>query len=109
MRERNAERIQRAARHFKVSALVAARRAQDLGLISRDSFLEFYEAYVEEVRGRPASEGGDFYATAGARIGERFARTVWQAVKEGKLLYQEAYSLTDMRGETFEKFFSRRP
>ena len=108
-RERNPERIQRTARHFKVSALVAARRAQDLGLISRDAFLEFYDAYLEEVRGKRTSEGGDFYSTAGARIGERFARTVWQAVKEGKLLYAEAYSLTGLHGKTFEKFFSRHP
>ena len=102
-------RIQRVAKHFKVSALVAARRALDLGKLSRDAFFDFYREYREQAQEKSASKGGDFYNTAGSRIGERFARTVWQAVREGKLLYTEAYRLTDMRGETFEKFFSRRP
>lgn len=105
--ERTAERIQRIATHFKVSALVAARRALDMGYLSRDAFFEFYQEYLEQARERSISKGGDFYNTAGSRIGERFARTVWQAVREGKLLYTEAYRLTDMRGETFERFFSR--
>ena len=36
------ERFQQIARRFKVSELVAARRALDLRLITRNEFLEFY-------------------------------------------------------------------
>jgi Zn-dependent peptidase ImmA (M78 family) len=106
-RERAADRIQRVARHFRVSVLVAARRALDTGKLGRDAFFDFLHEYKERERARPTSEGGDFYNTAGSRIGERFARTVWQAVREGKLLYTEAYRLTDMHGETFERFFAQ--
>ncbi len=35
------------ARHFKVSELVAARRALDLNLISKPQFFDFYEAYLK--------------------------------------------------------------
>lgn len=107
--ESTTERIQRIAKHFKVSVLVAARRALDAGKLSRDAFFDFYREYREQAQEKSTSKGGDFYNTAGSRIGERFAHTVWQAVREGKLLYAEAYSLTDMRGATFEKFFSQLP
>jgi Zn-dependent peptidase ImmA (M78 family) len=39
------ERFQSIARNFKVSEIVAARRAIDLGLISRNEFLDFYRNY----------------------------------------------------------------
>ena len=107
--ESTTERIQRIAKHFKVSALVAARRALDVGKLSRGAFFDFYREYREQAQERSTTKGGDFYNTAGSRIGERFARTVWHAVREGKLLYTEAYRLTDMRGATFERFFSQLP
>jgi hypothetical protein len=46
-------------------------------------------------------------STQALRVGERFGRTVVRAVKEGRLLYREAYRLTGLYGETFEKFTSR--
>lgn len=44
------DRFQHIARMFKVSELVAARRALDLGLIGKSGFFEFYRAYVERER-----------------------------------------------------------
>lgn len=100
------EPLQVVARHFKVSVLVAARRALDLALIQRRKFLEFYQGYLEDERRTAArsSEGGDFYATQSARVGRRFADTVVRAVREGRLLYREAYELTGLYGQTFERF-----
>lgn len=100
------EPFQIIARHFKVSVLVAARRALDLTLIRRAEFLNFYRAYQEDERRTAArqAEGGDFYATQNARIGRRFARTVIRAVKEGKLLYSEAYRLTGLYGKAFDGY-----
>lgn len=102
------EPFQQVARHFKVSVLVAARRTLDLGLIRKSAFLDFYRAYQEDER-RIASqrpEGGDFYATQNARIGRQFAHAVSRAVKEGQLLYSEAYRLTGLYGKAFERYIS---
>jgi Zn-dependent peptidase ImmA (M78 family) len=102
----DSEPFQTIARRFKVSALVAARRALDTNLINREAFLNFYRAYQSDER-RAAdrrSEGGDFYANQNLRVGQRFASTVIRAVKEGKLLYSEAYRLTDLYGRTFDHY-----
>ena len=98
-------RYQAIARRFKVSTLVAARRALDLNLIDLATFLDFYEESKATVwlRKRPTSAGGDFWNTQRWRIGPRFAAAVARATKEGRLLYREAYSLTGLRGDTFEK------
>jgi Zn-dependent peptidase ImmA (M78 family) len=94
--------FQSMARHFKVSELVAARRALDLRFIGRDNFLKFYNE--QRHWAMPKSDGGNFYATQDLRIGRRFARTVIGAVKEGKLLYRDAYHLTGLRGQTFDRY-----
>ncbi|AEW06226.1 protein of unknown function DUF955 [Sulfobacillus acidophilus DSM 10332] len=92
------------ARRFKVSELVIARRALDLGLIKRDQFFEFYKAYrSRESVGRKES-GGNFLSTARYRIGLPFSHAIIQAVREGTTLYSEAYHLTGLKGETFEKY-----
>lgn len=99
------EPFQFLARHFKVSPIVAARRALDLQLLSRQDFFDFYREYQQdERRQRRTSGGGDFYATQGTRIGERFASAVIRAVKEGRLLYRDAYRLTGLHGKTFDRY-----
>lgn len=101
--------FQTTARHFKVSVLVAARRALDLDLIRKSRFLEFYREYLESEHRAAVrkQDGGDFYKTQGLRIGRRFAEAVVRAVKEGRLLYQEAYQLTGLHGKAFDRFASR--
>ena len=93
------------ARRFKVSTLVAARRALDLNLIDLATFLDFYEESKATVwlRKQPTSAGGDFWNTQRWRIGPRFGAAVARATKEGRLLYQEAYGLTGLNRVTFEK------
>lgn len=99
------EPFQFLARHFKVSPIVAGRRALDLQLMSRAEFFEFYREYQEdERRHKQTSSGGDFYATQGTRIGERFANAVIRAVKEGRLLFRDAYRLTGLYGKTFDRY-----
>ncbi len=95
------------ARRFKVSPVVAARCALDLGLISREAFFTFYQDYQEqEHQKRAKSSGGDFYTNQNSRVGERFAVEVIRAAKEGRLLYRDAYHLTGLYGKTFEKYSS---
>ena len=94
------------ARRFKVSELVAARRALDLTLIDRAAFFRFYQDYLDDERRRAARRpsGGDFYATQNSRIGRGFAAAVGRAVKAGRLLYRDAFELTGLRGATFDRY-----
>jgi len=104
----NTDRFQLIAGHYKVSSIVAARRALDLNLINKNVFLEFYNNYLNDERRTTESqpEGGDFYANQNLRIGKRFAILISQAAREGKILYSEAYRLTGIYGNTFETFTS---
>jgi len=98
-------RYQKVAREFKVSELVAARRALDLKMIGKEEFLRFYSQYLQrERRKESAQKGGNFYATQNLRIGRRFAEAVARAVAEGELLYQQAYQLTGLHGTAFERY-----
>ena len=103
--ERTSDPFQSVARQFKVSSLVAARRACDLGLIEPIAFFKFYDEYTDRewhsIQQSQAS-GGNFWNTQKWRIGTRFGTAIFRAVKEGRLLYREAYNLTGLRGETFE-------
>jgi len=100
------EPFQALARRFKVSGIVAARRALDLALLQKAAFLDFYRAYQADQRRvvTRQSKGGDFYANQNWRVGRRFASAVVRAATEGKLLYSDAYKLTGLCGETFDNY-----
>ena len=106
---RTSTRYSSIAHHFKVSSVVAARRALDLDLIGRDEFFAFYNEHGAKERNRwqQTQGGGDFWNTQRWRIGPRFAAAVIRAVKEDRLTYKEAYSLTDLRGDTFDNLPDR--
>jgi Zn-dependent peptidase ImmA (M78 family) len=101
------------ARWYKVSPLVAARRALDLKLISKAEFFHFYEHDQQEWRNRKAEErkskkgGPNFYDVQDTRLGRRFAYAVVRAAREGRLLIRDAYQLTDLKGETFDTYANR--
>jgi Zn-dependent peptidase ImmA (M78 family) len=101
--------ISYAARYFKVSQIVIARRALDTGKINRKQFFEFYDEYTnkEFVKKKGNRDGGDFFATTRKRLSIAFATHINNAVISGKLLYRDAYKLTSLKGDTFEKFFSQ--
>lgn len=106
------EPFQEIARRFKVSELVAARRARDLQLITMSEYLEFYQNYPqrETIRSKEKGRGGDFYSILQPlRLGRRFTLAVIRAVKEGKLLYRDAYRLTGLYGKTFEQYATEHP
>ncbi len=105
----NDDRYQKVARHFKVSAMVAARRALDLELIDQQDFYAFYWRYQADERRREevVVGGGNFWSNQNVRIGRRFGAAVVRAVKEGRLTYREAYSLTGLRGDSFEKLVAK--
>jgi Zn-dependent peptidase ImmA (M78 family) len=101
--------IDYAKRYFKVSPIVIGRRALDLGLITKKEFFQFYNEYMKGIQFKKDNQGGggDFYATARKRISVSFAAYVNQAVNQNKLLYRDAYKITGLRGETFQKFVTQ--
>lgn len=102
----NYQPYQLLARQFKVSNIVIARRALDLGLINRSMFFAFYQSQME-IKSTKKTGGGDFWKTQNVRIGKAFGMAVIQAVKEGRLLYREAYALTGLADKSFEQFVQK--
>jgi Zn-dependent peptidase ImmA (M78 family) len=102
--------IKFASKYFKVSEIVIARRALDTGKITKNMFYAFYENYFhrEYVKKEHQNSGGDFYATTRKRLSVTFAAHINNAVKTGKLLYRDAYRLTSLKPDTFQKFFNER-
>lgn len=98
--------FQAIAHQFKVSPIVAARRAWDLQLIGREFFFTFYNEYTKkELHKKKVKKGrGDFYNNQNSRVGMRFASEVVRAAKEGRIQYREAYSLTGLYGNTFKNY-----
>jgi Zn-dependent peptidase ImmA (M78 family) len=99
------------ARWFKVSPLVAARRALDMNLINKTQFFAFYQMDRDEWERRKEQEkqkkkkgGPNFYDVQDARLGRKFAYAVVCAAREGRLLYRDAYELTDLKGDTFDRY-----
>ena len=94
---------------FKVSPVVAARRALDLKLIDEATFFRFYEENQRQWQKlkherKKKKSGGNFYATQDSRLSRRFTGAVVRATREGRMLYRDAYKLTGLRGDTYRKF-----
>jgi Zn-dependent peptidase ImmA (M78 family) len=85
--------LDRLARHFKVSTLVALRRIHDAGGITREQLRQAYQVELERLRRVPKGSGGDFYLTQGVRVGKRFARALVASTLEGQTLYRDAFHL----------------
>lgn len=92
------------ARQFKVSAMVAARRALDERLINWNEFMAFYRSQGQRAKKKA---GGDFFKTQNNRVGVRFAIAVDRATREGSLLYRDAYNLTGLTSDTFKKYLGK--
>lgn len=97
------------AKYFKVSPIVIARRALDLGKLSRAAFFVFYNDYTDQVQYKKdnQSDGGDFFATTKKRLSIQFAAHINRAVKENKLLYRDACKLTGLKGDTYQNFIKK--
>lgn len=95
------------SKRFKVSPIVAGRRAMDLNLVERGEFFEFYRNYTSiEYRKPSDQQGGNFYSNQNVRVGQMFATKVIRAALEGRLSFREAYSLTGLKGGTFQEYAS---
>ena len=93
------QEIQRLAREFKVSTLVALRRLFDAGFMDQASLWQHYRDEQARLRSldQGGSGGGDFYRTLGARTGKRFARAIVTSTLEGQTLFQDAFRMLGVR------------
>lgn len=82
--------IEQVRKHFKVSALVIARRALDSGLIT---FKQYNDVYAQARNSKGGEGGGDFYRTLGARNGKRFSTMVAELAYSGEIGLREASRL----------------
>jgi Zn-dependent peptidase ImmA (M78 family) len=96
------EEIQRLAREFKVSTLVALRRLFDAGFITRDALWQHYRDEQERLRTlkERGSAGGDFYCSLGARTSKRFARAIISSTLEGLTSFSDAFRMLGVRKTT---------
>jgi len=98
------QEIQRLARVFKVSPLVALRRLFDAGFIDPTTLWQHYRAeqvrlHNLETRG---SGGGDFYRSLGARASKQFARALVASTLEGMTSFPDAFRMLGVKKtETF--------
>ncbi len=92
------------ARHFKVSPIVIGRRAMDLHLVEREKFFDFYRSYTQNEGRQTGAGGGDFYNNQNTKVGRLFASQIIRAAKEGRIGFKEAYDLTGLSGNAFQKY-----
>lgn len=94
-----ADEIQRLAREFKVSTLVALRRVYDAGYLNREALWQQYREEQERLRTlkERSSGGGDFYRSLSARTSKRFARALVSSTLEGLTSFPDAFRMLGVR------------
>lgn len=80
------------AGRFRVSTLVIARRARDLGYISSDQYGAYYRRILQAYRDKDGS-GGDYYRTAAIRNSTRLSKAVLAEAQSGRILLRDAGKL----------------
>lgn len=92
-------------RTFKVSSVVVARRAAELGLTTWPRFFAFYrnerEAWLAAAQ--QAGGGGDAYKTSAVRNGKLLTKAVLESAFEGRVLLRDAGSLLGVAPSNLKK------
>ena len=97
------EEMNRLAKRFKVSTLVALRRIYDAGGVNRTQMWETFQVELQRLKKMPRGTGGDFYLTQTARVGKQFAQALVISTLEGQTLYSDAFHLLGFsKLETFQ-------
>ncbi len=94
-----ADALSRLARNFKVSTLVILRRLLDADWLTREYFDTAWAQESKRLRAQvqAGSDGGDFYRTTFARVGQRFAHALVASTLEGQTLYRDAFRMLGIK------------
>lgn len=105
----NDGRLESVRKHFKVSKTVAARRAFDLGLISRQQYLEVYQLARQAAKAKAQEQGGgDFYKTLAVRNSKTFSLEVANLAVSGEITLGQAGRLLNTNPNKVVKLFEKR-
>jgi Zn-dependent peptidase ImmA (M78 family) len=108
---KNSQGFQHLAKIFKVSPIVAARRALDMDLITSDLFFSFWRNEKKDWEENKDikmgnKQGGSPYRNFRVKLGKTFSEAVLSATRSGFLSYRDAFRLTGLHGGTFDKYMS---
>lgn len=93
-------------KEFKVSSLVIARRAFELGLINAADYRAHYEA-ARMHAAKPKAPGGDFYRTLAVRNSKRFSMRVARLAASGALSLRLAGQLLNTNPNNVMTFYAK--
>jgi Zn-dependent peptidase ImmA (M78 family) len=93
------------AREFKVSGVVVARRAAELGLVSRQEFERFYLAERDRWAAMASKRagGGDAFKALAVRNSRRLTKAVLETALEGRMLLRDAGQLLGVNPAILKK------
>jgi Zn-dependent peptidase ImmA (M78 family)/transcriptional regulator with XRE-family HTH domain len=101
--ERLASNADRLRRTFKVSGLVVARRARDLGLVTQKAYAAYAAEEMARVYKRSGDSGPSFLTMVKLRNGAVVTEMVVRAVQAGRLLYRDASLLLGVQPPIVDK------
>lgn len=91
---------------FRVSELVVARRARDLGFISTEQYVAHYRQVLQAYRDRE-SGGGSYYRTASTRNSIRLSKAVIAEAQSGRVLLRDAGKLLGIQPAKLKTYADR--
>ena len=98
-------RSENLVRVFKVSSIVIARRALDLGLTEREEFFDYYNLLQQLwSRTKTKSSSGNFHNSFPIANSKSFTNAVCKAVFSGKLLMRNGARMLGVKPETLSKY-----
>ena len=111
------ETTRRVAAHFRVSTLVALRRAKDLGLIPFNTFVAQVESEYarfkesdqkkRDKQKKAEKHGGNFWASFELRNGKSFNATVAASLRNRRVTFTEAAALMGINVASTVRYLSR--
>ena len=101
-----AENVDKLSKYFRVSNIVVARRALDLGIIIPDDFFEFYYAQIDRWKKQKdeRESGGSFYSNIPIAVGRKFSYDVLYSVYSQNLLMRDGARILGLNPTTLNRF-----
>jgi Zn-dependent peptidase ImmA (M78 family)/transcriptional regulator with XRE-family HTH domain len=92
---------------FKVSRIVIARRLLEFDKITSDDYWDLYKQWKYERRERQKEEEGGpgYYIRIKSKFGIKLLHTVIESAKKGKISYNEASRLLNVKVDHFDKLY----